>query len=196
MKRSLLAAALIAAAMTTALAQDKPAPAPGALLPQAPPKTLTPLKVQFVVSRFQGEKKISSLPYTLSVLAGGRQTSMRMGISVPVVQTVFGSSNKSETSASTPMSSYSYKNVGTNIDCTATDTGGGQYSLLITLEDSSIHDTPDRSARLARDVPVFRSFNSTFSVLVRDGQTMQYASVTDPLSGEVIKVDVTVNVVK
>ena len=191
MKRTLFAAALIAAAMTTALAQDAQTQGP----PPGATKTLTPLKVQFVVSRFQADKKISSLPYTLAVLSGGRQTNMRMGISVPVLQTVFGSATKTE-NASVPMSSYSYKNVGTNIDCSASDAGGGLFSLVITLEDSSIHDTPDRSARLARDVPVFRTFNSTFSVLLRDGQTTQYASVTDPLSGEVIKVDVTLNIMK
>jgi hypothetical protein len=45
-------------------------------------------------------------------------------------------------------------------------------------------------------VPAFRAFNATFSMLLRDGQTMQYASATDSVSGEVVKIDVSLNVLK
>jgi hypothetical protein len=40
--------------------------------------------VQIVISRFQGERKISSLPYTLSVNAnaGTNRASLRMGAQV------------------------------------------------------------------------------------------------------------------
>ena len=60
--------------------QEKPAP-PAA---KPAPATVTPLKVSVVVARFQGEKKLSSLPYTLSVNAGSRAT-LRMGAKVPVM---------------------------------------------------------------------------------------------------------------
>ena len=33
-------------------------------------------------------------------------------------------------------------------------------------------------------------------MLLRDGQTMQYASATDSVTGEVVKIDVTLNVLK
>ena len=45
-------------------------------------------------------------------------------------------------------------------------------------------------------MPSFRNFNSSFTALLRDGQTMQYTSATDPVSGEVMKIDVTVAVMK
>ena len=60
--------------------QEKPAPP----APKAALAAVTPLKVSVVVSRFQGEKKLSSLPYTLSVNAGSRGT-LRMGAKVPVM---------------------------------------------------------------------------------------------------------------
>jgi hypothetical protein len=60
--------------------QEKPAPP----APKPAPAAATPLKVSVVVSRFQGEKKLSSLPYTLSVNAGSRGT-LRMGAKVPVM---------------------------------------------------------------------------------------------------------------
>jgi len=197
MQHLFMAAALAAATVIPASAQDKP------VAPQEKsPATATgikpvPLKLTVLLARFQGEKKISSLPYTLGVLANGRQTNMRMGISVPVTTTVFTSASKTDTAASTPVSSYQYRDVGTNIDCEASDAGNGSYSLRITIEDSSIQaDTGDSAAKVVRDAPVFRSFRSTFSMLLRDGQTMQYVSVTDPLSGEVMRIDVTLSLAK
>jgi hypothetical protein len=197
MQHLFMAAALAAATVIPASAQDKP------VAPQEkPPTTATavkpvPLKLTVLLARFQGEKKISSLPYTIGVLANGRQTSMRMGISVPVATTVFTSASKTDTAASTPVSSYQYRDVGTNIDCEASDAGNGSYSLRITIEDSSIQaDAGDAAAKTVREAPVFRSFRSTFSMLLRDGQTMQYVAVTDPLSGEVMRIDVTLSLAK
>lgn len=192
MHRWLLAGLLTAAAITTASAQDKPAPqekpAPAAQS-VAPGTRQTSLKVTFVLSRYQGEKRLSNMPYTLGLLPGNR-TSMRMGINVPVATTM-----KTDT---TSIPSYSYRDVGTNIDCNAQDFGNGLYQLSVTIADSSVHSEAgtDKDTKFVRDVPVFRSFNASFTMVLRDGQTTQYASVTDPLSGEVMKVDVTLNTVK
>jgi hypothetical protein len=43
---------------------------------------------------------------------------------------------------------------------------------------------------------MFRSFRASFVPLLRDGQTVQYTAATDPVSGEVVKIDVTVTVLK
>jgi type II secretory pathway component GspD/PulD (secretin) len=157
------------------------------------------LKVQFVLSRYQGEKKVGSTPYMLGVLSGGQKTSLRVGTQVPVVMTVFGS--KSEGGLATiPQQSYSYRDVGTNIDCQAQSVGNGLFSLTVTVEDSSIH--ADRSSNTAeqkqvlRDIPSFRSFRASFAIMLREGQTMQYASATDPISGEVMRIDVTLTLAK
>jgi hypothetical protein len=122
-----------------------------------------------------------------------------MGVQVPVVQTFFGA--KSESSIpQIPQSSYSYKDVGTNIDCLAQDAGNGLFNLVITVDDSTIQlDRAPATAedkKLARDIPSFRSFRASFATVLRDGQTMQYASATDPISGEVVKVDVMLSLAK
>ena len=44
--------------------------------PTPPPGSDTAIQLQVVVSRYQGEKKISSLPYSLSVNPDGRKTSL------------------------------------------------------------------------------------------------------------------------
>ena len=171
------------------IARPQPSPAP----PQEAGASsaagrLTPLKIQLVVTRTLRDKKITSLPYVLWVTANDRQaTSLRMGVEVPV-----------RASASPNAVSYNYRPIGTNIDCSAT-TVEGAYNLNITLSDSSIQfegaDNSGSAGRLA-DAPAFRSFTSKFSILLRDGQTAQYTSATEPVTGETLKVDVTLNVLK
>ena len=164
------------------------------------PAVATALKVTVVLSRYQGEKRVSSMPYVMGVTAGatapGPKTTLRMGTDVPVVTTVFGGDGKS-----TPQSSYSYRNVGTNIDCTAwgEETTAGLFAVSLTITDSSIGLDASKKPNaqgVVPDIPSFRNFNSSFTALLRDGQTMQYTSATDPVTGEIMKIDVTLNLMK
>lgn len=178
----LTTAAVAAQDAQPAAAQNKPAPV-------AP----VSLKVSLVFSRYQGEKKLSSVPHTLWVTTGDR-TSLRLGTQVPVPTTVLKEGTGS-------VQSYNYKDVGTNIDCSATPLPDGAYRLNITITDSSVYypdqtDSAIRSSMASTGAPAFRNFNSTFTIVLRDGQTGQSTSVTDPVSGQVIKLDATVNVQK
>ncbi len=164
---------------------------------QEKPSPLVPLKLQLVISRSAGEKKISSMPYTLWVTANdnrNRTTSLRMGVEVPVPSILIPKEGA-------PTTSYNYRPVGTNIDCSAT-TEGNLFKVAITLNDSSVQFDAKESAA-SRPVPTgmagapaFRNFTSNFSILLKDGQTATYTSATDPVSGETLKVDVTLNVLK
>ena len=190
---------MLAAAGMTGLAQDKPQiPGPGQLAPGKPAETArqTPLKVQLTLTRYVGEKKIASVPYMLGVLTQSQRTSLRMGVQVPVVQTVFGQ----KADGTGPQSSYNYRDVGTNIDCQATDLGNGLFNLSITVEDSAIQmdraDQADAKRPLRDDVPAFRNFRASFAMVLRDGQSMQYASAADPISGEVMKIDVALSLAR
>ncbi|MFN8095044.1 MAG: hypothetical protein U0599_22980 [Vicinamibacteria bacterium] len=44
--------------------------------------------------------------------------------------------------------------------------------------------------------PLFRRFETHVNPLLRDGQTIQTIASTDPVTGEVVKIDVTLNVLK
>jgi hypothetical protein len=48
---------------------------------RADDKPPVPLRVQLVLARYQGDKKVSSLPYTLIVNANLGKTSLRIGAS-------------------------------------------------------------------------------------------------------------------
>jgi glucose/arabinose dehydrogenase len=179
-------------AATPAAQEVKPTPAP------SPAPAQTALKVQLVLSRYQGEKKISSVPYSLTVISAREPTRLRMSVQVPVPSTTFGGNNS-------PIVSYTLKDVGTNIDCWAENgQERGVYRLNMTVSDTSAIPASSLSFVKAGEgqqrgelpVFVFRNFTSTFNVLLRDGQTGQFTSATDPVSGEVLKIDATLNVLK
>ena len=186
-----LAAALAMSALMPVVAQEKPQAAPAAASSPSSAGRQVPLQVKLTLSKAMGEKKISSVPYMLGVLSNSQKTSLRMGVQVPVMTTV--------SVGNTPQGGYTYRDVGTNIDCSAQDVGNGVFNLNFTIEDSSIQmDSIDggEQKKIARDVPAFRSFRVSFAMLLREGQSMQYASATDPISGEVMKVDVTLALAK
>jgi Bacterial type II and III secretion system protein len=150
-----------------------------------------PLKITVVISRFKGEQKTASLPYTLSVNANGRdQSTLRMGADVPVpVQTMAQSGQTNQ--------SYQYRSIGTNIDCTASPTDDGRFRVVLAVQDSQVFsDATGGTAPGLRGMPSFQQFTSETTVVLRDGQTIQYTTATDKASGEVVKIDVTLNVIK
>jgi hypothetical protein len=199
MSMRLLAGAAVVALAASAHAQA-PAPDAQAKPGQAAAPTggagpQAPLRVTVVISRHQGDKRLSSLPYVLGV-APGKPTTLRMGVDVPIVVPAFTGSEKG--SPPVPMRSYQYRSVGANIDCRADAVSNGLYNLALTVEDSSVQLQHDRQSgtQSVPDVPSFRTFKSSFTAVMRDGQTAQYTSATDPVSGEVMRIDVTLNLMR
>ena len=140
----------------------------------------------FYTQKLKGDTLTASLPYTLPCNAEDRPSHLRMGIEVPVM-----AASKDGPPA------YQYKNVGTNIDCRATAADDGRFRLEMTVEHSSIYEPPAESARTpVGGMPLFRSFRSGFVPVLRDGQSMQYTTATDPITGEVVKIDVTLTALK
>jgi len=195
---TLLSAFVAAAALAApGRAQDAPKPetakAPEAARPADRRVSGAMLRVQVVLSRFQGERKLGSLPYTFNVTVEGRSVRVRMGVETPVAVATSSDTGKATTS-------FQYRNVGTNIDCSAREVGGdGHYQLMLTVENSSVAGGADSSALTeARTAaaPLFRTFNATLDPVLRDGQSVQAIASTDPVTGEVVKIDVTLNVVR
>ena len=172
-----------------ALAQGGPAPA------NATPN-IVPLKVQVVISRYQGEKKLSSLPYTLSVNANDRSemSRMRMGVKVPVMTIAAPIVDGKAMPTGGPIQ---YQDVGTNIDCYASQAADGRFKVTVSVEDTSVvgEEGTAGASRLPNN-PAFRSFSLTNSAMLKDGQSTQFSAATDKVSGEVVKIDVTLTVVK
>lgn len=94
-----------------------------------------------------------------------------------------------------PPVSFSYRTVGTAIDCTPGPSGDGRYRVDLTISHDSISYSSDATPS-PQGAPVFPTFSATNSLVLKDGETGQLTVAADPLTGDVIRVDVTLNIVK
>jgi hypothetical protein len=158
----------------------------GAQEREAPRGASTPLELRIVFNRYSGEKRVGSLPYKLLVRPDhwGR---VRTGVDFPVKQYDEEGREKVD-----------YKHLGTNIDCLAQAFGRGLYSVDCTFQHSSLFSPESGDAAQAEgeasSTPLFRSFSSQASFLLGDGQTEQYTVAADPMSGDILKIDVNLDV--
>jgi len=157
---------------------------------------IVPLRVQVVLSRYQGERKLSSMPHTLTVNAstpGGGVASLRMGAKIPVLMMATPKVDGKDIKELPVGGPVQYHDVGTNMDCRALLLDDGRFRLDLTVDDTSVY--ADEGGKSSAQ-PSFRSFRATDSMILRDGQTSTFTSATDKVSGEVTRVDVTVTVIK
>jgi hypothetical protein len=150
----------------------------------------------------------------LNVSNGGGQASqsVRVGVDVPVGATTVttGESNNTgpratptgATTTSQATTKTEYRYVGTQIDSRAwvgaSPAEEGRFWVLVSVSDSSVYtgDGDPKAALKVTDPMAFRSFTMNNNMLMRDGQTLQFATATDKVTGETIRVDVTLTVVK
>lgn len=195
------ALALLAVLSVAAARAQEPAPSPAPAPAPSPAPAPTPsgarrggtaMQVQTVVSRSHAGKTTSRLPYSLTCVAdgAGRSTTLRMGVEVPVA--VGGGKG------------IQYRNVGTNIDCSCEYVGDDRYRLKIALEQSSISDLgrtalgsrPTADAAGDGGNPMFRTFNSAFTAILRDGQSTVSTAATDPVTSDDVTIEVALKVMK
>jgi hypothetical protein len=153
-------------------------------------KIPTPIKVQIVFTEFDGDKKVSSMPYAFTVITdekmgGNYSTSLRTGIRVPI-----------ETDGKDQKTTY--MDIGSNIDCGIRTEDDGRYHLYLIFDRSALY--PNKSSEGERLVansggqPVVRQFRTSENLILKDGQTSESLLSTDPLNGHTLRVSVTINV--
>src|ERR1700686_3338227 len=171
-------------------AQEKPKSEDAAM--EARQTETTPLKMSITVTEFDGDKKVKSLPYTMVVVADGRppKSVVKIGSRVPVYAgKEYG---------------MQYVDVGTSIDCQAARAKDNKFDIRLILERSwvegSVAVAVDPATALQSSgqfpEPILRQFKSELSLTLHDGQTLESSFATDPLSGKVFKVEVSLNIVK
>lgn len=168
--------------------------------PQGPGVRLIPLSIEVVIARYEGEKKISSHPFTLAVNANDvGQSQLRMGANVPVPSGAITFKPPAGGDAPAPSANpfITYREIGTSIDCSARTgvTGADEFQVRLSVEDTSVYAGAS-GAPTAGEAPVFRTFRSANTLILRDGQTREFTAATDRVNGEVIRIAVTLRVVK
>jgi hypothetical protein len=163
---------------------------------------VVPIDLEVVISRYQGDKKTSSLPYALTVNAKyvrvvdeAPTTSLRMGGEVPLPTMSFTVDGKPLTGVPTG-GPVMYKAVGTNIDARGRILDGGRFEIWVSVQDDAIATPQSVGAGPTTTLPVIRSFRASNNVVLKDGQTRQFTAAADRITGEVVKVDVTLKVAK
>lgn len=162
----------------------------------------TPVKAMIVFTEYDADKKTKSLPYTVYINAPDASelkpqwVKMRVGSRVPVYTGGSGNSGN-----------MSYLDVGTNIDARAAHTPEGHFLVFLRLERSwvdgdvrvPVQKAPEQSSDAGAGSfrePVVRQFTTELDLKLRDGQTLESTMATDPISGKVLKVEVTLTIVK
>jgi len=177
-----------------AASQDKPK---SDETPKAEAQT-TPVKLQIVFTEFEGDKKVKSLPYTLYINALNATelkagwVKLRIGSRVPV----YVGNNQIQ-----------YLDVGTNLDARSAYPGDGRLLLQLNLErswvegDVSVPVTKTEGAQSEISSgrfrePIIRNFRSELDLKLREGQSVESTMATDPISGKVLKVEVSFIILK
>jgi hypothetical protein len=179
-----------------ARAQEKPAA-------EAPTNqtsaSVIPLRLQVLLTEYDGTKKIVSLPYTMSLVGypaskpphGFNQ--LRDGVRVPVL-----------TGSKTGENSMQYIDIGTSIEAHNAQTEGNLYTVDFTIERSSLVVRMDNNQAKEwapgdpspSSQPLIRDFRNNFTMQLREGHVTEATVASDPMSGHVLKVEVSLTAVK
>lgn len=165
--------------------------------PSEKAKPSIPVKLTVVLTETDGEKKVSSLPYSILVNSdmggpGGHanySTYTRVGVRVPVA-----SAGKD--------AQFTFVDVGSNIDCGVQAEEDGRFTVRLNFERSSLYfqgrgdeKGTIKTAETGQPyIPTIRA--QSLLVTVKDGQSLEVLTVTDPLNGHIFRLNLTLNVQK
>jgi hypothetical protein len=162
----------------------------------------TPVKLLIVLSEYDGTKKITNLPYTMPLIVAakpsGAYSTLRIGVKVPV------KSGESKTGDI----QIQYIDVGTSIDARVAHADDGKYQVDLKVERSSLYVTSrGQDGKVAEKEwsggdappttePIVRQSRGDVAMFLREGQPAEGTVATDPLTGHVFKVEVTLSIAK
>lgn len=163
--------------------------------------SLASLKVQVVFTEYEGDRKLKSLPYSFLLTTRTRddrpEAKIRVGSRVPVY------------TGAGEHGSMTYIDVGTNIDSWAEGVAPGQYrvhlylerswvegDVLVPLEKAPATSSSGESHASQFREPIIRQYKAELTPILKDGQSLETNLATDPLSGRVVKLEVSISVLK
>lgn len=160
-------------------------------------RPIIPVKLTLVLTEFDGEKKVASLPYVILLNSDPTDRSghvsyssfMRVGVRVPVAGT--GKEGQS-----------TFVDVGSNIDSGVQVEEDGRFTVRLNFERSSLYfqgrgDEKGALKTAETGQPYIPSIRAqSLLVTVKDGQSLEVLTATDPMNGHVFRLSLTLNVQK
>jgi hypothetical protein len=161
--------------------------------PSEKPKPGVPVKLLVVLTEYDGDKKVASLPYSILTNSDpsghvAYSSFTRVGVRVPVASA--GKDGQS-----------TFVDVGSNIDCGVQTEAEGRFSVRLNFERSSLYfqgrgDEKGAIKTAETGQPYIPTIRAQSLVLVKDGQNLEVLTATDPLNGHVFRISLTLNVQK
>jgi hypothetical protein len=162
----------------------------------------TPVKLQIILSESDGTKKIANLSYSMPLIVMGKPSgaysTLRIGVKVPVTTR----------DSKTGDTQIQYIDVGTSIDARVAHADDGNYQVDLKVDRSSLYvSSRDKEGKIAgkewsdgeappSTQPLVRQYRGDVGMFLREGQPSEGTVATDPLTGHVFKVEVTLSVAK
>jgi Flp pilus assembly secretin CpaC len=161
--------------------------------PSEKPKPSVPVKLLVVLTEYDGDKKVASLPYSILINSDpsghtAYSSFTRVGVRVPVASA--GKDGQS-----------TFVDVGSNIDCGVQTEEEGRFSIRLNFERSSLYfqgrgDEKGAIKTVETGQPYIPTIRAQSLVLIRDGQSLEVLTAADPLNGHVFRISLTLNVQK
>jgi hypothetical protein len=201
----MIGASVIAAAALTVFSVPMRAQGDQGGQAQQPALATVPVQVDVVLTRWQGEKRTSSMPFVLIANASSRgsSTSIRMGVDVPVgtstsnVTQTTGAQGSAPRAVATERVATEFRNVGTDIDAHVTRIDATSFAVGLNIRDSSIFTSDQtKMPNTLADPTAFRTFSASNSLNMVDGQTRLFGVATDKITGETLRIEVKLTVLK
>ncbi len=170
--------ATLLAVLTPAWAQETAAKAPEATKPAG-----KRLRVQFQETRLRGESTTATRATTLALHADAEGASVSVGSQVPI------------SVAGKEVATTVIKSVGVEGRAKVGTLPDGRYRLEARFEESSVLPPGGGEAPRSGDNPILLVVRGESTLVLREGETVPFASAVDPVTGEVVRVDVTVTAV-
>jgi hypothetical protein len=138
--------------------------------------------VQFQETRLRGESTTATRSYTLLLHAGAEGARAFVGHQARI------------TVADQPASTTLFKNAGVEAQAKVEALPDGRYRLAAKYERSSVLGAGggEGSPVPASDNPILQVVRGESTVVLREGETVPFASAVDAVTGEVVRVDLTV----
>jgi hypothetical protein len=169
--------AALLAAVPSAGAQEAAAKAPEAVKPAG-----QRLRVRFQETRLRGESTTATSAYNLLLHAGAEGARAFVGTQARI------------TVADKQARATLFKNAGVEARAKVEALPDGRYRVDAKYERSSVLGAGggEGTPVVATDNPILRVVRGESTVLLREGETVAFASAVDAVSGEVVRVDLTV----
>jgi hypothetical protein len=168
--------ATLLAAVPNTWAQEAPAKAPEAMKP--PGKRL---RVQFQETRLRGDSTKATRATTLALHADAEGASVSVGSQIPI------------SVAGKEVPTTLFKSAGVEGKVKVETLPDGRYRLDAHFEESSVLEAGGGAAApTSGDNPILLVVRGESRLVLREGETVPFASAVDPVTGEVVRVDLTV----